>query len=995
MFAAPTNITSKLPTIGTKKTDNKDNAAFRFIYNKENNVASTVKSDNAALRFIYDKENVNLETKPGETSSNVALRFIYNPKSVENVVNREVSSNTVLRFKYKQEAQLNAASLFIYKKVDLTTVPQEIREQQSLEALNAATSLLMNPATNAAQSMLVDLFTSMGGWLWQNKGFILKNVLIATLLPLTFGFAYAYFMGGMSILTALELLAATAGSFLSASSVLSALYAAAGSYAKGVALSAISGKTVGQVLEVAKRSEYIREFLTQNRVSSGNIATFLSHVGMDIRNKTYEEAFTSIVQTGTSAVGGQLLNFNLTSISSFVSFTSLATIDPYSVGLKFALTLAINNAGGIGSMTKSLAVAGFKKSKEAAGVSLQAAKNIMKARAARGEVTLDADQVIRDSISGNEVGNPVNLEGEVGEMVDAVREVQELSVAAFLGENGFSVDEVTQSILEDSPNADLDTSRKLDPQLENVSNEVMAKIAIGLGTLALTGIALTQDPGALVELLQGMLPSLGIENLNTLALPSLLSAAETIRDSALARTAVTMTILKVTRFNDLIDSFANKLTPEQETKARSLAEMLRREKDASKIATYTKKFMNIITGKKYYTIQELKSLSLSELNKIAKTKGYTSKPFKKADDARSWIANAQNNRNNEILGMYNNAIRAITTGTVMAVANEVVSRISADIAELERHNDLLQQQSNIANKFAEAAARMGELDDAAAKLQEEINKKALEDWKVKMKAATDLTNTFKEAEVLRNQMKWRLENEVDIYGPDIMNDDFIVPPDVLEKIGKHDQYTPLMYKLAEIAAPRVLDAIPILNTASRIIDGYNLANEVTAVGTQLYGVLNVIGTLKESIEIRASEMSPATFNEDIDSSVKWIGRGAYLRTWQQYSLGKAAADINEYLKGPNTKDSLKSLTVNLAKGAILEGWDTQRVALELSKGLVLGSDYVGKDITFGAAGKIGSAMDAAGNAADYVSGKIDELTPIINQLTAQFLDTLAASKGAL
>jgi len=228
-----------------------------------------------------------------------------------------------------------------------------------------------------------------------------------------------------------------------------------------------------------------------------------------------------------------------------------------------------------------------------------------------------------------------------------------------------------------------------------------------------------------------------------------------------------------------------------------------------------------------------------------------------------------------------------------------------------------------------------------------------------------------------------------------MPDDFIVPPDVLDKIGKHDQYTPLMYKLAEIAAPRILDGIPILNTASRIIDGYNLANEVTAVGTQLYGVLNVIGTLKESIEIRASQMSPATFDEDIDSSVKWIGRGAYLRTWQQYSLGKAASDINEYLQGPNTKDSLKSLTVNLAKGAILEGWDTQRVARELAKGLVLGSDYVGADLTYGAADKIGSAVDAAGQAADYVSSKIDELTPIINQLTAQFLDTLAASKGAL
>jgi hypothetical protein len=438
------------------------------------------------------------------------------------------------------------------------------------------------------------------------------------------------------------------------------------------------------------------------------------------------------------------------------------------------------------------------------------------------------------------------------------------------------------------------------------------------------------------------------------------------RESTLVKTALSRFLLDKVGVNNLIDHFADVLTPEQEREVRSLAAAIKQERNKEKTQSLSNRLFTTLAsgGRKIYSAKELKALSTKEIRGLYQQQ-FPNQPTGRLSKEAMAVAllNNQKMRLNKLnmllskglsLSMKTFAATAVgeaaTKGlkladTLIMDAKEAQKVLDAEIAA--NNKDMLEEMERRKKAFVmrdepdltadqkaeiEAARRAAAKMDAIKKIADARAAKEAERALVK-KLHEEALDRAKER--ITNRMKTAIDPVNDLWvGPDgtahpLPSNQDLLSEDLQEALDF--EMTPLFDYLAKQGIKKSTSWIPGVGWAQSMIDNANVALNIAETTKNVAKIANVL--------VKVEKGAPVINQEYFGTLDKYMG-------FRLPSLTEQAVD--NLIK--TTKYNVKDLALHMFKVGVVEGWDQKRVAYEVGKKLL------GPGEDFGINTEIGSSI---------------------------------------
>ncbi len=797
---------------------------------------------------------------------------------------------------------------------DVTTTSETVRAIVSPIVIDAHVEVsVADPFPDVGQQTYItrvkDVLNRVRVWIRDNYRYVMWAGVVGSVAALALCSGAAFIFGGASWLGFLEWL-----SILSPQASLSFLGSIAVSVAKKAGLSKGVDMTVGKLFDVAKRNASVRKILEKKRVPPKIFEGILRRTGVDVNNVTYEGISSSVSSFMMQTLISSTVSVNPLSLTGFVTFTP---IDLLSVGSSFSLDMAIKHGipilGDLGSASLK-AVKGILPGNKVPKVT----KNVVNKSITEQQQRV-ATAVIEDT-----------LQETITDIVSDIDNISDVDPAHAQKTKDVSVDtEVVSSALQN--------------RLMNV---------VALASSITIGLAVTGNLDGMIELLKGMsVPVIG----------SLASVTQFVAGNAVCKSILVNQLLTKVGISTLLEKFSTKLSPKQVDKVNSISEALKRERDAGVVGRLSGKMVNIIYGKRYYTATELEGMSTLEIKKVATAKSVSTTgnitSIKKA------ILNDQIERANTLASLLSTSTRMVMQATVHTLVvgqtEKVLESVSSSLKSVQT---MLTTKTEVDHKTLELQRLKTELEKSKTADQllkdqrrEEINKIKEENRrKTELKKAEDAITraekevrhlnklkdirqkyALREVEQLQKNIQLLKTQGVIYVSPDglakpMPSDEYLIPEEMKAVLDR--EYTPLIGGIAKSTIPTLAKYIPIVGQYEYVAGMVNGAyNTVVNVG-KAEALMSMVSAVMDPSQVGSAQ-----------SMKDAMGRFQTASSLGEYQVPTISNVVDSLVKDMNP-DTYTALVTNVLRNGILDGWDTTRVFQELTKGVTLGSEYVGKEV---------------------------------------------------
>ncbi len=530
-----------------------------------------------------------------------------------------------------------------------------------------------------------------------------------------------------------------------------------------------------------------------------------------------------------------------------------------------------------------------------------------------------------------------------------------------------------------------DTRQVLEDNRSLAFASTAAMALIGLAFAGTVGGDIASYTTGLQEIMKEQISVYGAETLAKLGTISTIGY-DIISESKFAKVTLVSYLLDKIGVNKLLDVFVDKLIPEQKKELKDLAQAIKRERDKTALANFAEKFLGILTGG-YYTASNLKKTKLRDLQLIYKNLFPDDVNWKKYMDTqlRDAIIQEQSGRKRRISQLLTSAIKqtlhAATAATVYQISVDGYAYAKANMTELEKNIiDVEKQKPEKKAQTLEERRKLGELRRAQTKVKLEKLKQELKTKKQEIEVEEGLRQrekSIKEAQILKEKMKTEAHAEAAKIKE--------IRKIVIEK--QKIEHQEALKRLAERVEKRQLKVAALTEDLARKMDVTIITKEGVSHPLPPEELL-LNPELQKALDIEVTPLTEYLMKETAKASVSWIpGVGWIQSAIDKINIGLATTEtvkdvakiaevlvrldhgeteidvthwdtLNNLLKQripsltkladeiiKTSKINVKELVLRKLKDKIIEGWDNQRVVLEVGKEILGPGEDFGVDVT--------------------------------------------------